>query len=345
MKIKGLERPFMVIGENIHTTRIVLRKGVRVTEDPEGVESVTYTESDGTRRFLRIPEVVKKSQDYDEGRVKHVKIAVQAAMSGIGNEAEEGLNYLRVMVDKQVSAGADFLDLNVDEISLKPDERKDAMTWLVGAVQELTDVPLSIDSSNVEVIETGLTACRAGEAGHLLNSASLERPEALDLAVRFDTNVVITAAGDAGMPENTEERVDHASRMVEAAVERGIALGRVYLDPLIFPISVNSKFGNDSLDAIRILRKRFGPDMHITGGMSNVSFGLPARRLINDVYVNLAVDAGADSGIVDPVTSKLGGVFSIDRESAPYKLAEAMLLGNDEYCANFISAFRKGELK
>ena len=94
----------MVIGENIHTTRIVLRKGVRVTEDPEGVESVTYTESDGTRRFLRIPEVVKKSQDYDEGRVKHVKIAVQAAMSGIGNEAEEGLNYLRVMVDKQVSA-------------------------------------------------------------------------------------------------------------------------------------------------------------------------------------------------------------------------------------------------
>ena len=341
MKIEGRERDFIVIGENVHTTRVVLRKGKLVVDDPDGNEAVRFYDTERQRRYLLIPDAVKKTQDYEEGRIKHIKIATLAAMQ----DDPTALDYLRRMVQRQVDAGADFLDLNVDEISLKPDEQKEAIQWLVRKVQEMTDTPLSVDSSNIETLECGLKTCAPARGHHMLNSASLERLEALDLALRYNTQVVVTAAGKSGMPESAQQRVDHASRMVDAAQERGIALGDLYIDPLIFPISVDSDFGNHSLDAIRQLRQQYGDEVHITGGFSNVSFGLPCRRLINDAFFLLAADAGADSAIMDPVTSGLNEVFSMDREAKSYHLAAAMLLGEDRLCKTFLRAYRKGELE
>ena len=90
MKVNGLAKDFIIVGENIHTTRVVLRSGKRVTTTASGAEAVVYTSSEGTTRHLVIPENMKRSQDYEEGRVKHVKIAVNAAMSGREPEASEG---------------------------------------------------------------------------------------------------------------------------------------------------------------------------------------------------------------------------------------------------------------
>ena len=132
----------------------------------------------------------------------------------------------------------------------------------------------------------------------------------------------MTAAGERGMPDGAEARVANASRMVEAALARGFSPGDLYIDPLVFPISVDSGFGRHCLDAIRALRARYGADIHITGGMSNVSFGLPARRLLNDIFVLLAVEAGADGGILDPVASPAEAILAIDRDDPRYRLAE-----------------------
>ena len=134
----------------------------------------------------------------------------------------------------------------------------------------------------------------------MLNSASLERAEALDLAAEIGGAVIVTAAGATGMPSDSEQRVANGSEMIERALARGIPMERIYVDPLVFPISVDGAFGEHCLAAIRELRGRFGPELHITGGMSNVSFGIPQRRLINDVFLVMAVEAGADSGIIDP---------------------------------------------
>ncbi len=344
MKIEGHDKEFVVIGENVHTTRIVLRKGKRVVENPEELESVRYTDSNNDHRFLIIPEDVKRTQDYEEGRIKHVKIAIQAAMAGQGPAADEGMEYLRQLIQRQVDKEADFLDLNVDEISLKLDEQKEAMGWLTRTARDLSQKPLSIDSSNIEIIEKGLEAIGTDGVQHMLNSASLERIEALDLAKRYNTAVIVTAAGDSGMPQNEEERVQNASRIVDAALDKHIEAKDIYIDPLIFPISVDSEFGNHAFEAIRRLREKYGPEIHITGGFSNVSFGIPCRRLVNNVFLNLVVQAGADSGIIDPVTSRLDRVFSMDRDSSPYKLAEDMLLGRDQFCKKFLRAYRKGEL-
>ena len=336
---------FTVIGENIHTTRVLRRKGKRISDLGDGTQAVNYRTRDGERRHLLIPEEFKKTQDYEEGRVKHVQIAVRGAMGG-GEHAAEALRYLRRLAERQQDAGAHFLDLNVDEISLRPEEQQAAMRWLVGTMREASPLPLSIDSSDVDIIRAGLEAWDDGADGArgLLNSASLERLDALDLAREHDVQVIVTAAGESGMPNDTAERVANASRVVDAALARGIPVADVYVDPLVFPIAVDQQFGNHCLCAISELRARYGDDLHVTGGFSNVSFGMPARHLINDVFLRLAIDAGADSGILDPVTSHVDRVRGLDRGSRRYRLAEDLLLGNDQYCAAFIRAHRKGEL-
>ena len=89
---------------------------------------------------------------------------------------------------------------------------------------------------------------------------------------------------------------------------------------------------------------RFGPEIHITGGFSNVSFGIPYRSVINDVFLLMAIEAGADCGIIDPVMNSPSRITSLDRSAVAYRLAEDVLLGKDEYCEKFIRAWRQGEL-
>ena len=333
----------IVIGENIHTTRVLLRKGPRIAEI-DGVEAIKFTTVDGADRALAVPEAMKRTQDYEQGRIKHVKVAIDAAMAG-GPDAALGIEYLRSMAAAQERTGAHFLDLNIDEISLKAEGQMAAMRWLVKTMEGLTRLPLSIDSSSVDNIRAGFEALSGNGPRAMLNSASLERLDALDLAKAHNAPVVITSAGEKGMPDGPQQRVDHAARMVEAAEARGIARHDLYIDPLIFPVSVDTAFGPHSLDAIRELRRRFGPDIHITGGMSNVSFGIPNRKLINEVFLVLALEAGADSAIMDPVVNRPEALAALDRTAPAYKLAEDVILNRDRHCKNYLRAWRKGEMK
>ncbi|MAE62602.1 MAG: hypothetical protein CMJ49_14740 [Planctomycetaceae bacterium] len=343
MKVTGLDREFTVIGENIHCTRVLLRKGKRIGPDPDGNESVLWTDPDGAERFLPIPDDIKESSDYGQGRVKHIQVAVKAAMAG-GEHAQTGLDYLRWAVKRQVDAGVDFLDVNVDEISPKVPVQQETMDWLVRTVQSMTDAPLSIDSSLMEIIDTGMTAYDASVGRPMLNSASLERIEAVDLAAKPQAHVVITSAGEASLPEDTAERIGNATKTVDIAVSKGIPPSDIHVDLLVFPIAVDSTYGKYFLDAARGIRDHFGPDIHITGGMSNVSFGLPARKLVNEAFINLAIEHGADSAIIDPVASNITAIIAADRDAEAYQLACKVLLGEDLYCENFIQAFRDGAL-
>ena len=343
MKIPNHPEHFVAIGENIHTTRVISKKGQRF--DSEGnQESVRFVSVDGEDRLLPIPDSAKVGQDYSAGRIKHVKIAIQMAMDG-GRDRETGRSYLAAMARNQERAGADFLDLNVDEISLDRKDQEQAMAWLVDFAQDHSDLPVSVDSSAVSVIEAGLNSCRPEHARPLLNSASLERLEALDLASLRNAQVVVTAAGDAGMPEGTDARFDNATRIVGEALARGIPESDLFIDPLVFPIAVDGEFGIHVLDAIRKLRREYGHKVHITGGFSNVSFGIPNRTVINQVFLALALEAGADSGIVDPLTVQIEDLSEMDRSSLTYRLAEDVLLGRDSDCSNYIRAWRNNELE
>jgi 5-methyltetrahydrofolate--homocysteine methyltransferase len=334
--------PFVVIGENIHATRVLLRSGARVASLPDGRPALPFSEDDGTERQLPVPDAALEGAG-EKQKVKHVKAAVLAGQAG-GADALLGRGYVRFLARRQVEAGADYLDLNVDEVSNDLDGRVDAIRWLVGAVEDATSAALSLDSSAPEVMRAGLAAATRRSGPPLLNSASLERLDVLDLAAEQGCPVVLGATGEQGMPASAGERVANATRIVEEATRRGMALGDLHVDPLVLPVAVEPEVGAWFLEATRALRATFGPEIHLTGGLSNVSFGLPLRKLVNDVFIDLAAEAGADSGIIDPVASDPRRIFAQDRSTRAYALAADLLTGRDPFGMEFLGAYRAGQL-
>ncbi len=345
MKIDGMEREFIVIGENVHTTRVLLKRSKRVTTDDGGGDVISYTSQGGETHALPIPDVITASQDFQEGRVKHVKAALHQGMFGTADAAREGLQYIQAIVARQEATGADFLDINVDEVSMRTEEQIEAMQWLTGKVQEAASRPLAIDSSDTSVIAAGLAAYDGRNGPPMLNSASMERPDALELAAQYNAAAVVTAAGTSAMPEGAGERVANAATMIDAAVEKGIPLKDIYLDPLVFPVSVDPEYGRHCLDAVREIRQRYGPEIHITGGISNASFGVPGRKFINEAFLRLMVEAGGDSGIIDPVQNDPNAALAPGEPSRAIELAMAVVLGQDPDCRTYIKAWRKMELE
>ena len=332
---------FTIIGENIHCTRVVKRGGIRGHIFDDGSEAVKYR-SAGELKFVRVPKHFEATQPYQQGNLKHFMIAVWKGVNS--DEAAEGEAYIKHEVDRQTKAGATYLDLNVDELSHRVAEQIEAMRWLVRYVQSVADIPPSIDSSNSEIIQAGLEAYDRSAGRPMVNSVALERLETLDLIAEHDATCIISAASESGMPENADERLENATRVVDAASDRGINYEDMFIDPLFFPVSVDKAYGPHALDAISKLRERFGDDVHITGGMSNVSFGLPKRALVNETFVRLAVEAGADSGIIDPIQVKVDRAMQLDMESPRVKYAVDLLEGRDDFAMNYITAYRSGDL-
>lgn len=334
--------PFLVIGENIHATRIVRRGGRHTAELPGGTVGVVFADPDGEPRVLPVHPAIAAGRDFAAGRVKHVASAIRWGLDD-GPEAPDAAAYVRALAARQEAAGADFLDLNADEIAPDTGTRVAAMEWLVAAVEPAAGVPVAIDSSDPAVLRAGVAACRRARGAPLVNSVSVDRPELIEW-VAGDCPVVLAASGSGSMPADADERVRHATALLEAAFRAGVAPWAAFLDPLVLPIGVVPEGGLHVLDAASRLRSAFGPEVHLTGGLSNVSFGMPERRLLNDVFIDLAADAGFDGGILDPVASDLGRVFAQDREAEPWRLAADLLLGRDPFGAEYVTAFRAGRL-
>ena len=338
---------FTIIGENIHTTRVLMRNGRRIVKNKDGSEAILYRGFSGDESFMTIPDHFKETQVYQEGRVKHFMVAVRKGMSEIVDDQREGEDYILAEIKRQESCGSDFLDLNIDELSYELEVQKQAMTWLVGFYSAVASVPPSIDSSSSDILKAGLEEYSARgqpQGPPLVNSASFERVEVLDLVAEHETHVIVTAAGSSNMPSDEFERVHNAQLMLNHCESIKIAKKRIHVDPLLFPIAVDQTFGNHYLTSVQLMRKEFGNEVRISGGLSNVSFGLPARRLINDTFIRLAMEAGTNSGIVNPVESRIERVMSLDMNSERVKIAKNMLLGEDEFCMNFIKSFREGKL-
>ena len=331
---------FITIGENIHTTRVVKRNGKRSTTLSNGTEVVSFVNKEGKQDYLPVTETYKEQQSYQQGSIKHVMLAVETGMSG----SEDGSRFLQSEILAQEHKGVHFLDLNVDEISYKRATQIAAMEWLVSLYQEVASTPPSIDSSSIDIIEAGLRQYNGVLGRPLINSAALERIETLDLVQAHNAQVIVTASGKEGMPANSEERVRNAKLMIEEATKRNIDLSDIFVDLLVFPISVDSTFGTDYLEAVHAMRNEFGQQIHIIGGLSNVSFGLPKRKLINEVFIKLAIENGADGGIIDPVQTNIESVLSLDLDDPAAAIAAGMLMGHDEFCVRYLQAFRSNKL-
>jgi hypothetical protein len=334
--------PFLVIGENIHATRVLKRAGRHAAELADGTVGIAFDDA-GVRRVLPVHPDLAAARDFAAGRIKHVASAIRWGLDG-GEHADTAAAYVRVLAARQEAAGADWLDLNADEVGADSALRASAIAWLVTTVEETATVPVSIDSSDMAVMAAGVAASTQPAGRLLLNSASLERPEVLDIAAAAGCAVVLACSGTSGMPADAEQRVANGIAILELALALQVPAEHCYLDPLVLPVAVEPEAPGHVLEAARQLRREYGPDIHLTGGLSNVSFGMPARRILNDAFIDLAAEAGIDSGIIDPVASDLGRVFGADRGAESYRLAADMLLGRDPFGGEYVAAFRAGRL-
>jgi len=243
---------------------------------------------------------------------------------------ERDAEFIQDLAKEQEEAGADFIDVNCGTL-IK--EEPEALEWLVNTVQEVVDVPLCIDSPNPEALKRGLEAY---EGKALVNSITAEGDrydEILPMLKEHDAAVVALAMGDDGMPKDADDRIRVASKLIDDLTADGIALEDIYVDPIIQPIGTDGEMGLHILNAIEEIATEY-EGVHITCGLSNISHGLPKRQLLNQAYVVLAMSRGLDSAIMDPLDDKIMSLT----------IASDTLLGNDQYCANYIKAAKSNRL-
>lgn len=333
---------FICVGENIHCTRIFKVGGKNVGPNAKGEPVIAYKSGKDSRE-LPVPKLFLEGGDWANGKVKHCAVAIWQGNYGDTAGKGAGIDYLQALAKRQEIQGATYLDINVDEFSTDIAERVRLMKWTVGVVQKAVHIPVSIDSSNLEILAAGLSACDPARGRPMVNSVSLERVDAIQTAARHKAVVIASAAGEKGMPSDTAERLANVAKLMPILKQAGFDLPAIHIDPLVFPISVDAENGNRFLNAVEAIRATYGPAIHIIAGLSNVSFGMPNRKLINQVFAWMAVQKGADGGIVDPAQIGKEILNGLDPTTREFKLAVDLLTGRDEFGMAYIEAFRGGE--
>ncbi len=230
----------------------------------------------------------------------------------------------------QAEAGADYIDVNAGSFI---GEETELLKWVVDVVQEATDLPLCIDSPDPEVINAVLPFLHRPP---MINSVTMEavRLEGmLPLVVEKGAKVIGLCQSEEILAETVDDKVRLAGRLVEEVSKAGISLDDLYIDPLVYPLSSNPDSGLAVLEAIARIMKEF-PGVHTICGLTNVSYGLPGRRLINRTFLVAAVTRGLDAVIMDPTDKELFGALK----------AALTVVSKDEYCMEYIAAFRAGRL-
>jgi len=219
---------------------------------------------------------------------------------------ERDAKVIQDLAKAQTEAGADYIDLNVGPMKKDPEEN---MRWLVNTVQQVTDLPLSIDTMNPVAMEAGLRNCRKRP---LLNSASGKtdsKQNMLPLAKKYNCDVVISVMTDKGMPPDVDSKIESIMDTVTYANELGIPNEDIWVDPIILPVSTageGQRFAVTNLEFIKILEDVL-PGVKSTVGLSNVSNGVPEqlRPLLNRVYLVMLGRNGLYSAIADPLDKEL----------------------------------------
>ncbi len=244
--------------------------------------------------------------------------------------SERDVAFIQRLAQRQVEAGVDWLDVSA---GTSPQRELDDLIWLVQTVQEVVDVPLCLDSADPRALAG---AIKEVEQTPLINSITGERTRLdgiLPLLRETECPVIALAMDDEGIPSSVEDRLTVIRRVLDELRGVGVADDRIYVDPLVMAIAANTESGITALDTMRAVRAEL-PEVHLASGLSNVSFGLPVRTLINQAFLTLALAAGLDTAILDP----------LDRELHKALLAAEVVLGHDRYCLNYTRAYRAGLL-
>ncbi len=236
------------------------------------------------------------------------------------------LEAVRRLAERQVAWGADVLDVNVgvpgiDEVSM--------IEKVVAIVAGAVDVPLCIDSGKAEILAAGLNAAPGKPLVNSVNAEEKQLANVLPVVKDRGAAVIGLTIDDNGIPKTPEERCAAADKIIQRAVQMGIPIEDIVIDPLVMTVGSDSKAAMVTLQTIALIRKEFGVNINL--GASNVSFGLPDRLTVNQAFLALGIEAGATCSITDPI--KLGSTVR----------AADLLLGRDDFSMRYLKYFRAAE--
>jgi len=240
--------------------------------------------------------------------------------------------YIAREAKSQADNGADYIDVNC--AMTQGDELQD-IDWVMSVIQsELKDVNICIDSPNYLAIEKALKSYK-GKGSIMINSITGEDERIktiVPLAGEYNAKLVALTMDNKGMPETAEGRRDIAKNILDRVTKEGFREEDLYFDPLTRPISTEPKQAHEFLKSIPLIKKL--GKVKTVCGLSNVSFGLPDRGVINSIFLAMAMQAGLDAAILDPTNKHIVSAIAGARA----------LLCEDEYCAGYIKAYREGKL-
>ncbi len=240
--------------------------------------------------------------------------------------SEKDSDFIQELAKTQAAAGSSFIDVcaSVDtEIELE------TMKWLIDLVQEVTDTPISIDSPDAGICAEAMAFCKRPG---LINSVSMEgdKIDVIFPAIAgTEWECAALLCDDTGIPQTGEKRLEVFAAIMEKAAEYKIAPERLHIDPLVEMLCTSEDGMTTVLEVIRAIKWEY-PSIHVTGGASNISFNLPARKFVNQAFLVLAMGAGMDSAIINPLHKHMMGLI----------YATEALKGEDEYCMEYIQAYR-----
>ncbi|MGI6063961.1 cobalamin-dependent protein [Blautia sp.] len=240
--------------------------------------------------------------------------------------ADKDAELIKERARKQAEAGATFLDVCA---SVEEDVEVETLKWMINLVQEVTDTPICVDSPSAKSCVAAIPFCKRPG---LVNSVSLEGDKIdtiFPVIADTDWECVALLCDNDGIPDSVERRMKVFHGIMDKAKEYGIAPSRLHIDPLVVTLSTDETALTVFADCCRQIKAEY-PEIHITSGLSNISFGLPVRKNINQAFMVLAMNAGMDSAIVDPTNKNMIGMI----------YATDALLERDEYCLNYIGKFQ-----
>ena len=245
--------------------------------------------------------------------------------------ARRDAEFIKERARIQAEAGATYIDCCA---SVPEAEEVETLKWMIECIESVTDLPIAVDSPSADVLVEAYKFCsRPG----LFNSVSGEGDKMdkifpiLAQPENKKWGVVALLSDDTGIPKTAGDRLKVFDKIMAQAKEYGIAPNRMYIDPLVEMLCTSEDGIANNEEVMSTIKERY-PSIHLTAAISNISFNLPVRKLVNLGYVVLAMKAGLDSGILDPTNRDMMGVI----------FATTALLGEDDYCMEYIEAYRDG---
>lgn len=245
--------------------------------------------------------------------------------------AERDAEFIKERARIQTEANATYIDCCA---SVPENIEVETLKWMIDCIQEVTDLPISIDSPSADVLTEVYQYCKRPGLFNSVSGEGDKIDKIFPIMAKEENKkweVIALLSDDTGIPKTAGDRLRVFDKIMKKAEEYGIAPSRIHVDPLVEMLCTSEDGIALNVEVISTIRKRY-PDIHITAAVSNISFNLPVRKLVNLGFTVLAMNAGLDSAILDPTNRDMLGLI----------YATEALLGLDDYCMEYIGAYREG---